>query len=98
MNYDNETVRCNVAENPNTPTDILIKIASDEYWFVRKQVARNTSTPIEVLVELAGDGYSDVRYTVSQTHKSRTDIRLIFALYASSTIDEKELESRVNAL
>jgi prophage antirepressor-like protein len=44
-----------LAKNTNTPTEILIKLSKDEYWFVREDVAKNTNTPIETLIELSND-------------------------------------------
>ena len=54
-------VRAKVAENPNTPAEILAELAKDSYCDVRREVARNSNTPVDVLAELAKDSDCDVR-------------------------------------
>ena len=34
-------VRCFVAENPNTPIDVLTELAKDSDWCVRRNAAEN---------------------------------------------------------
>jgi len=41
--------------------EVLVKLASDEDWFVRLRVAENPSTPVDVLVILASDEDRRVR-------------------------------------
>ena len=48
-------VRVSVAENPNTPADVLTELAKDSDWHVRISVAGNPNTPADVLTELAKD-------------------------------------------
>ncbi|MGC8912843.1 MAG: hypothetical protein ACP5LE_02750 [Thermoplasmata archaeon] len=40
-----DEVRIKVANNPNTPPEILKKLANDKDWYVRAAVARNPNTP-----------------------------------------------------
>lgn len=54
-------VRCFVAENPNTPIDVLTELAKDSDWCVRRNAAENPNTPADVLTELAKDSDYDVR-------------------------------------
>ena len=54
-------VRCRVAENPNTPINILIKMSEDKKSNVRCEVARNPNTPIEILKQLSEDVRGNVR-------------------------------------
>jgi hypothetical protein len=42
-----------VATNPNTPVEILTRLASDRFSEIRIAVARNPSTPVEVLRQLS---------------------------------------------
>lgn len=48
-------VRCFVAENPNTPADVLRELAKDRDWRVRMSVAHNPATSIDVLIKLSKD-------------------------------------------
>jgi len=38
---EDDVVRCEVAENPNTPIDILKKLAKDENYYVRYEAVHN---------------------------------------------------------
>ena len=49
-----------IAENPNTPPEILVEMSSAESQYQRAHVACNPSTPIEVLEILANDPEPDV--------------------------------------
>ena len=39
--------RIELAENPNTPVDILDQLSRDEDWEVRQEVAKNPNTSVE---------------------------------------------------
>ena len=54
-------VRVSVAENPNTPVDVLMELAKDSDCDVRRSAARNPNTPVDVLTELAKDSDYIVR-------------------------------------
>ena len=60
LNSDWE-VRAKVAENPNTPVDVLMELAKDSDIVVRRRVACNSNTPVDVLIELAKDSEWYVR-------------------------------------
>lgn len=54
-----------IARNPDSPPDLLKKLAEDNYWAVRMAVAGNPHTPPETLERLAEDEYSNVRGAVA---------------------------------
>ena len=56
-----------VAENPNTPVDILKRLADDENEYVRKYLARNPNTPTDILNKLANDKNESVKKTAKET-------------------------------
>ena len=56
-----------IAENPNTPLDVLAAMAFSSDLKVRMKVAGNASTPLEVLESLALDENADVRLFVAST-------------------------------
>ena len=62
-------VRRNVAENPNTPIDVLSELAKDSDYDVRCFVAENPNTPIDVLTELAKDSDWCVRRNAARNPK-----------------------------
>ena len=64
LNSDWE-VRAKVAENPNTPAEILAELAKDSDWHVRRHAAENPNTPADVLMELAKDSDWHVRITAA---------------------------------
>ena len=49
-----------LAENLNTPPEILALLAKDTEWYVRCMVAQNPSTSSEILALLAKDEDSSV--------------------------------------
>jgi hypothetical protein len=57
--------RIDVALNPNTPADILEKLADDSDWHVRNAVASNRSTPADILKKLSEDSKEYVREAVA---------------------------------
>jgi hypothetical protein len=58
--------KCELAQNPNTPTETLKVLATDEDYGFRCYVAKNPNTPAETLNVLATDEYSYVRCWVAQ--------------------------------
>ena len=62
-------VRVSVAENPNTPVDVLMELAKDSDWEVRAKVAENPNTPVDVLTELAKNSDYIVRCFVARDPK-----------------------------
>ena len=63
------SVRYKVANNPNTPIDILEVLSKDEDNDVRYWVADNLNTPIDILRVLSKDENSGVRYWVLNNPK-----------------------------
>lgn len=59
-------VRYIVAGNPNTPKEVLAKLASDVLENVRRRVADNPRTPVGALMQLAHDPSIDVRLSVAE--------------------------------
>lgn len=64
--YQMYGVSSHLAENPNTPQDILEECARDEDKSTREAVARNKNTPPDVLNMLANDSSEYVRATVAE--------------------------------
>ncbi|KAF3888683.1 MULTISPECIES: HEAT repeat domain-containing protein [Nostocales] len=61
---DNE-VRIRVAINPNTPIDLLEKLANDEDDYVRRAAVTNSNASVNILEKLGLDTNSDVREVVA---------------------------------
>ena len=57
----NVVARAAVARNPNTPPEVLAKLAEDEYWDIRQAVAENPNTPPEVLAKYKKKDFSALR-------------------------------------
>jgi hypothetical protein len=66
VHFDVIHVRRVVAGNPNTPKQILEKLAGDDFPAIRRRTAENPNTPIVVLNKLAADPHSDVRLAVAE--------------------------------
>ena len=56
-NDEDTSVKCTLANNSNTPPEVLSDLAEDEdsYVYVKVNVARNSNTPPKVLSDLAYD-------------------------------------------
>lgn len=67
-------VRANVAQNPNTPLDILTHLAQDEYFLVRAYVAKNINSTADLLMNLAQDSLDSVRYYVACNPNTPTEV------------------------
>ena len=63
-----------LAQNPNTPIEVLIELSKDKDWYVRSAIAQNPNTPIEVLVELSKDEVFIVRTGVAINTNITLDI------------------------
>lgn len=59
-------VRYIVAGNPNTPKEVLAKLANDVLESIRRRVAENPRTPVTSLVAMARDPDVDVRLSVAE--------------------------------
>lgn len=58
------SLKSHIANNLNTPVDILIKLAEDSDDMVRQVVALQRKTPARILAKLARDSYKGVRKSV----------------------------------
>ena len=76
---EDSSVRCEVAENPKSPTSVLELLAKDEDEDVRWRVAENTNTPTSVLELLAKDENSSVRSSVAENPKTPTSVLKLLA-------------------
>jgi hypothetical protein len=87
----------NDALNPNTPQEVLERLATDEDRYVRSCVARNSNTSQEILQQLATDKSFTVRARVAM-HPNRTELieRLVYMtekVYEIETYQETPIES-----
>jgi len=72
-------VRRVVAGNPNTPRQVLLRLADDGDASIRRAVAENPRTPIEVLKKLIFDGDAEVRMAVAENKNTPAEILAILA-------------------
>ena len=66
--------KVNIAQNPNTPVDVLTKLAEDDDKEVRRNTARNPNTPVDVLRGLAKDKHDNVRWDVARNPNTPVDV------------------------
>lgn len=85
--FDIYHIRRVVAGNPNTPEQVLIRLANDPLPAIRRRVAENPRTPIKVLLELAQNPHSEVRLAVAENANTPPDILVILA-------DDEDLDVR----
>jgi len=67
-------VRYIVAGNPNTPKEVLAKLASDILDNIRRRVAENPRTPVATLVQMACDPNVDVRLSVAENPNTPPEV------------------------
>jgi hypothetical protein len=72
--FDIYHVRRVVAGNPNTPKQVLARLAGDQLPGIRQRVAENPKTPVEVLVSLAADEHPDVRLAVAENSNTPPEV------------------------
>jgi hypothetical protein len=72
-------VRKVVAGNPNTPRQVLTRLATDEEPAIRRCVAVNPKTPIDVLRRLATDTSSEVRLAITENPNAPTEVLVSLA-------------------
>lgn len=72
--FDIYHVRRVVAGNPNTPKQVLARLAEDRLPGIRRRVAENPRTPLEALSRLATDADSDVRLAVAENPNTPPEI------------------------
>jgi 3-methyladenine DNA glycosylase AlkC len=66
--------KCRVAENPNTPPEVLEKLANDVDYWVRYGVAENPNTPPKVLEQLATDEDYIIRCYVAKNPNTLPEV------------------------
>ena len=72
--FDALHVRRVVASNPNTPYQVLERLASEESAVIRRHVALNPKTPVETLRKLAEDRETNVRLAVAENAQTPQEI------------------------
>lgn len=77
--HETYKIRRRVAENNNTPVNILLILAEDSHPEVRATVADHNLTPKEVLERLAADECLEVRYTLAENANLPMEILLKLA-------------------
>lgn len=64
----------NLAQNQNTPPELLKKLAKSEiYYIIRQYVAENPNTPAETIQELAKDPHQFVRMSAQEHPKYKAE-------------------------
>ena len=86
VHFDVIHVRRVVAGNPNTPKQILEKLAGDDFPAIRRRTAENPNTPVKVLQELACDQHSDVRLAVAENPSTPQETLAILATDEDSDV------------
>jgi hypothetical protein len=74
QDFDIYHVRRVVAGNPNTPRQVLSRLAEDKLSAIRRRVAENPRTPVDVLTRLASDADPDVRLAVAENANTPPEI------------------------
>lgn len=70
----NSDIRREIASNPYTPYEILLKLAHDKNCMVRMSVAQNINITVDILQKLSTDMYEGVRFYVAQNSKTPSDM------------------------
>lgn len=65
-NSNNDSIRYQVAQHPNTPASALEKLAGDSYIYTIMNVASHRNTPPRILEQLAANSDHTTRYNVAQ--------------------------------
>jgi hypothetical protein len=78
--FDDVHVRRVVAGNPNTPEQVLGRLAEDSISIIRRHVAENPRTPSEILRRLAADTDLDVRLAVAENSNTPQDTLSLLAI------------------
>ena len=67
-------VRYIVAGNPNTPKEVLAKLATDTLESIRRRVAENPRTPVQSLIQMAQDPSVEVRLSVAENPNTPPEV------------------------
>lgn len=79
-------VRRVVASNPNTPRQVLERLAGEESALIRRHVALNPKTPVETLRKLAEDRETDVRLAVAENVHTPQEILCVLSTDADMDV------------
>lgn len=75
-----------VAEDPNTPADVLTKLSTDSFTSVREHVAGNPNTPANVLTRMSTDFNSFVRWDVAMNPSAPADVLIELSTDSDSDV------------
>ncbi len=76
-----------IARDPQTPPDVLAKLAKDRWWSVRMAVAGNPNTPWDTFLTLARDRENpSVRHAVANSPRIPVDLLEEMALDANAYV------------
>jgi hypothetical protein len=92
--FDILHVRRVVAGNPNTPTQVLARLAYDHFSVIRRHVAENPRTSPDVLRQLAKDHDMDVRLAVADNLHTPPDALSLLATDPSIDVRYDLAENR----
>lgn len=67
-------VRRVVASNPNTPRQVLMRLAGDASASIRQSIAENPKSPPEVLRKLCEDIEAEVRLAIAENPNTPADV------------------------
>lgn len=76
---ENDYIKAKVAENPNTPKEILTKLSKYPWYVVKGWVAGNINTPKEVLIELSKNKEWYIRCRVAKNPSTPLEILKILS-------------------
>ena len=74
-----DKMKYDLADNLNTPTEILTILSTDKDKYIRGRVAYNTNTSKEVLTILSKDKHWNVRYRVAENPSTPKEILTILS-------------------
>ena len=84
---EDEMVLDNLAENPNTPPEVLAKLEEDE--IALDQLVRNPNTPPEVLAKLSNKEDIEILGLVAKNPNTPPEVLIKFANHEESFLREK---------
>ena len=85
-------MKVRLANNLNTPIEVLTKLSADEHWAVRWSVAKNTNTPTEALTILSTDEDWCIRCRVANNTNTPTKV------LEKLSVDNKNSNVKITAL
>ena len=79
-------VRRVVAGNPNTPKQVLARLAVDDSAAIRRAVAENPRTPVDILKTMVTDSDYEVRLAVAENSNTPADSLTLLASDKSADV------------